>query len=65
MKKLIALPYDEEIGQLFNADGSPLVAAHDLNHCGEVYGKMDALCKLKQAGFSVADIIELKNKDLI
>ena len=65
MKKLITLPYDEDMGQLYNADGSCLVAASNLNHCGETKGRIDDLCKLKQAGFSVKDIIELRNDDLI
>lgn len=64
-KKIITLPYDEEIGQLYRADGSCLVAATDLNHCGETKGRIDDLCKLKQAGFSVKEIIELQNEDLI
>lgn len=65
MKKLIVLPYDEELGQLYDGSNNPLVAANDLNFVSESYGRIGDLCKLKESGFTVKEIIQLRDEDLI
>ena len=65
MKKTIMLPYDEEIGQLYKANGEPLAAARGLNHLGETKGRVGDYCELKKAGFTIDEIIKLKEMDML
>jgi len=65
-KKKIILEYGHD-GSIFDASGTMITTWQNLEHFGEHEDKasIDDLVKLKEAGFTSEEIVEMKKKGVI
>ena len=64
----IVLNYEPESGQIFDNQGVNIISwlgldSHKLENAEGV--SVDAICKLKNSGFTAEEIIEMKRKEVL
>lgn len=66
----VKLKYDKDTGMLYEGDGATMIASWNGLEQFETedidsFVPIDALCKLKNAGFTADEIVELRRKEVI